>query len=58
MKVYNICYLPLMAKWLEQAFQFYEMYCHELEFMGSIINKATSGIKCGIKYGFFFIASP
>ena len=36
----------LMAKWLEQASQRHEMYCHDLEVMSSSPDRVELGV-CG-----------
>ena len=33
-----------MAKWLEQAHQLYEMYCHDLEVMSSKACRVELGV--------------
>ena len=38
------CVKSLMAKWLEQASQSHEMYCHDLEVMSSNPGRAELGV--------------
>ena len=35
-----------MAKWLEQASQWQEMYCHDLEIMSSNPGQVELGVLC------------
>ena len=35
-----------MAEWLEQASQWHEMYCHNLEVMSSNSSRVELGVRC------------
>ena len=42
--IYKACDVALMAEWLEQASQWHEMYCHDLEVMN--LSRVGSDLRC------------
>ena len=41
-------YMSMMAKWLEQASQWHEKYCHDLEVMSSNHSQVELGVRSSL----------